>query len=276
MKLNRDSLLFFILPILFLAFCHGCAVKRPPPETVVPLPPVSDPAGVIKKVSGYDDHSAVSGIIRLRIHSPDRRISTRAAVSAKKPFFLRFEALTLFSNPAMLYLSDGKRIHLFFHEENELFQGVFSDDAPYLLFGIPLSLSDFLNILLGHTPVYPTQDTDITVSQDGMQYLFSLNHTPHMTCRIWIDPETMLPAKYTRYISGNRILEVSFSNHQKKNAGLFPRNINLILAMYDITLSVTYLSSTHEDIPDTYFSFSPPTGARVFPLEELLYQNQDE
>ncbi len=278
MLLKKDNFLFSILIFALLLFTHGCTTKTTVPATVSALPSISDPASYIEKASGlYIDNSSITGIIRLRINSPDQRITTKAAVSAKYPFFIRFEALNLFNNPVMLYVSDGENISVFFHQENELFNGIFSDNITYMLFGIPLSLSEFSNILMGHLPPFKPDESVITVLQNGDNYLFKVVCPDNTTAFFIIfDPENMNPLKYEKYIYGDKVLEVLFKNYQQYQERWFPNDIHIILPHPNIKMSITYQSANFDPIPDKYFLFTPPTGAKVFPLEDLLYDRQQE
>lgn len=144
-KINK-SLTLLILIFLFAS----CAAKK----EGVQIEGKSTSA-ILEKVELYENAiRSLKGFAKVKIKTPDDKISYSQVTVAEKPNLLRLEALNPFGKAVGFISSDGENIYIISPSERGVYDSTIKFDLAYVYPGLNLKITaeNLVNLVLGRLP----------------------------------------------------------------------------------------------------------------------------
>jgi outer membrane biogenesis lipoprotein LolB len=119
--------------------------------------PVQNDAAALQRIDHWAQVNAelkqFKGLMQVRIQVPNRSINGRAAFAAAIPGRLRLEFLNPIGQPLFQLASDGRAITVISMPDNDIHHLKQTGNALERLIGVPLSIQDLMDVLIGRPPL---------------------------------------------------------------------------------------------------------------------------
>lgn len=154
----------FLLILSMLPALNGCAwLVRPPENDEAALQRISHWAGFNAQLKQF------KGLMQVRIQARGNTVSGRAAFAAAVPDRLRLEFLNPIGQPLIRLASDGRTITLISAQDNKIHHFKQNGNALERVAGIPMSIEDFLDVLIGRPPLPKKAAAQIRADSPGCE-----------------------------------------------------------------------------------------------------------
>jgi len=140
------SLAALILILLFAS----CAVKKEGVQIEG-----KNTSAILEKVELYENAvRSLKGFAKVKIKTPDNKISYSQVTVAEKPNLLRLEALNPFGKAVGFISSDGENIYIISPSERGVYDSTTKFDLAYVYPGLNLKITaeNLVNLVLGKLP----------------------------------------------------------------------------------------------------------------------------
>jgi len=212
----------------------------------------------------------IQGIVRITLWYPQRRFSLRQALNIQKPHYLRLETLNFWGSPLHYVICNGQQIWVYYPAGNTLLQGSVNKDHLYRLLGIPLKVSELVDILCGDVPLV-NNSHPFSLSLDQKKKLYLLRSTGDE--ELEIRPRDLLPLRYLRKanlkLARDTQLEVDFNNYRIIDGIPFPFLIQIQFPEIELKIRIRFSSlALNRKLPLKNFQL-PPLGDKDLEIIEL-------
>lgn len=115
----------------------------------------SNTTEILKRVALYENAiKSLKGLAKVKIKTPDSKISYTQVTIAKKPDLLRLEALNPFGKTVGFISSDGKNIYIISQSERAIYDSNTEFNLAYVYPGLNLRITadNLVNLMLGRLP----------------------------------------------------------------------------------------------------------------------------
>lgn len=136
-----------MLLILFLA---SCGAKNEPSQIEE-----SNLSSILEKIELFEGAvRSLKGLAKVKIQTPDNKISYTQVTIAERPDLLRLEALNPFGKTVGFISSDGINIYIISPSERGVYDSNTSFDLAYIYPGLNLKITatNLVNLILGRLP----------------------------------------------------------------------------------------------------------------------------
>ncbi len=157
--MNRNNLIISLILLPLFLFLFSCAAKK---ETVVIEDNYS--VAILEKISLYEGAvRSLRGLAKVKIKTPDGKISYTQVTIAERPDLLRLEALNPFGKTVGFISSDGENIYIISSSEKVVYDSSTEFNLGYIYPGLNLTITanNLVNLILGRLPE-DTYDMDLT------------------------------------------------------------------------------------------------------------------
>lgn len=262
------ALIFFFI-LFFLGLGTSC--QRPRVSTPGPAIPVAHPEALFDalKVRAEGLHS-LKAIAKIKYSSPRQKFTVSQAVLARKPSFLRLEALGPFGQTVHLLVTDGQRLTLYWPQEKKAYIGRASYENIARFLPLGLNKDELVSLFFAEASARWQKPNSVSwVERDGLYLLTFLSPFGAIKELWWVDPRGPVLAKREVYDPGlGLVFQALMSDFQSFGEVLFPRRIELSFPG-QIKIELTYQEiRLNADINESLFSFSVPTDGEVVILDE--------
>lgn len=251
-----------ILIAVTLLLIASCAPKVP--ETNIED---ADSEQIVKRIELFENGiRSVKGLAKVRIETPQDKISYTQVTVAEEPDFLRLEALNPFGTTVGFISSDGKYIYIISSSERGRYDSGEEFDLSYVYPGLDLRITaeSLVNLVLGRLP-YKIYESDVKpeLSADsGLIKLSFRNGESGGYDSIWVNSQNYRVEKAEFTISGGKRATLSFEYFSGLVDGhYFPRVIDLDAG--DLSINIAYEPDVelNERIDSTLFKPSSETAS---------------
>jgi hypothetical protein len=211
-----------ILALIILAALSGCAAKSLPPVQV------SDLKGILQEIWRQSQpDKAFEAIASVRIESPEGTYSTRAALIALEPGFLRLETIPLFGTPDFLITINERNMKAFYIRQGKFYIGP-AEKGISLFAPLGLTPAEIVSVLKGSIPKYAlAPGISVKGSRENGKYRLDLFSSKGLTRSLWVDSTSGRLTRMDIPGTHNDIYTVDFDNFKEVEGSQFPGFIEL-------------------------------------------------
>lgn len=217
------------------------------------------------------DNRTLKAIARISIIQDDRQqYYFKGAVMAKKPKYLRFEALPLIGPPDFFLTINNETLKVFLPDRASFYVGAASKENLMAFFPLSLSPEDAVSLLLGTYPhsILPESPV-LRGTPQGSDYRLDLLNGQHVMIACRIDPAYHRLVRYEAFdVSGLLLYRATFGEFLQEQGISIPTEIRLTTGTRDVKQVVIKLSDVQvvRDNDPTPYDLAKPPDAQLIPL----------
>lgn len=255
LRTEVKKLKLLIIPIIFLTlFLASCGAKN---ETTKIED--SNLSSILEKIELYESAvRSLKGLAKVKIKTPDNKISYTQVTIAQRPDLLRLEALNPFGKTVGFISSDGTNIFIISPSERGVYDSTTSFNLAYVYPGLNLKITatNLVNLILGRLPdgVYNLK-SEPKMSADGDQirldFFSSISSEQNS---LWVNSLNKRVEKAEFWLDQGARAIVSYEYFDNLvNGFYFPRKIDF--TSEGLSISITYQSDVelNEDVDKSLF-----------------------
>lgn len=266
MHFRSTSFTLFLIAACLVSFA-GCLHLRPASP---PLENISDPAQYLHDVlKAEDSYRFVSGLTKVELETPGKNVTSKNAITAQRPYFVRFEALDFFKQTSLLFVTDGTHLQLFVPSQKSFYSGPATEENIFAIIGIRLRAQDMVPALMGFPPLVLSSSDRITYRQDRNYYLFDIIDA-RKSQHVWINPFSKRIEHYVCFEDDRERYAFHFSDFIELQGLEYPTRIEFYYPRDHTRISLYYQSLHIEPPPPDTFILSPPQQAIRLPIEDFI------
>lgn len=227
------SLTVLILILLFAS----CAVKK----EGVQIEDMS-PSEILEKVELYENAiRSLKGFAKVKIKTPDNKISYSQVTVAEKPNLLRLEALNPFGKAVGFISSDGENIYIISPSERGVYDSTTKFDLAYVYPGLNLKITaeNLVNLVLGRLPekTYNLGSTPEISTDAGRIKLYFNSANSNEKNILWVNGTNYRVEKAEFFLEEGMRAEIKYQYFNDLINGLyFPQTIEFASDKLSITI----------------------------------------
>ncbi len=229
--MNHHPMKKLICIILFLSVqvvLFSCAPKKP---TALPTETIPPPENILRKITraGTID-KVVTATAKISINTPEGKYSRTVAVVARRPSFLRIEAIPIFGTPDF-FLSVNKRIlKVFLPKEGNFYIGYASRKNLFSFFHTYLDADEIVSILTGTPPAIGSDNYILKGSLEGKLYRIDILSEDKRIQSLWIDPKHLVMTRIeVLNEDGGAGYSASFEDYHSVENTSFPKKVTITI-----------------------------------------------
>lgn len=210
-------------------------------------------------------------VAKVKLSSPEQKLSFKEAIVAEKTSKLRLETLGLFGQAVHLILSNGRELAVYSARENRLYLGEVSRENISRFLPLGLDDTELMSILFVESPQL-TQSRPSSIYRESETKYAIFFDSPDGALReiVWVSPQGGLLLKREIYHPTlGVVLAVEMGNFEQVKEFIFPRQIKVDLPLRELTLEVNYRElELNAKLDNGLFSFPFPFDGEVVFLDE--------
>ena len=234
--------------------------------------PLTTPEDILAVISARASRlHTLKAVAKIKLFSPEVKLSFKEAVVAQKPASLRLEALGLFSQTVHLILSNGRDLAVYSAQENRLYLGEVSRENLTRFLPLGLDDAELMSILFAESPwLTQTQPSLIYRENEGNYAVFLDSPGGELREIVWLSPQGGLLLKREVYHPTlGVVLQVEMSRFERVKEFIFPRRIKVNLPLRELSIEINYRElELNADVDGGLFSFPFPFDGEVVFLDE--------
>lgn len=238
--------------------------------------PVSVPGGItadeaVRKVALLDGGvRSVKGLARVRISTPEEKISYTQVTVAEAPDRIRLEALNPFGSTVGFISSDGRETYIVSSSERAKYDASEEFDLSYVYPGLDLRINaaNLVNLVLGRLP-YPMPGNEPVMTEDGGRLKLDFSGAEG-AYTLWADPRTFRVVKAEFALPGGGTGRASYEYFSGLISGhYFPQKIDFETG--SLSISISYEPGVEVNVPVDASLFRPQAFRKT--IENISAQN---
>ena len=201
-------------------------------------------------------------ILHEEIGFEEGSFSANAFFVWKRPNSFRMEILSPFGNPYLSILANNKSLKIFQISKQKLYIGNFNKKTMGNLFGIPMDLHTFIEIL---SIMRPNLDSKFYKFDRIKGILFPLREGLENSKTFWIDKILLLPKKIKILLAGQKIF-VHYNSFVKFNGSYYPKSILIRNSSTKAFMKIDIRelnSSMFGSVPSSIFLMNIPSNISI-------------
>lgn len=221
----KKYILTILFLFLFIAF-GGCTPKK---VTAPFKGHILPPEDVLKNISRTDNlRNTLKAIAHIAVDTPKGKHSMKVALIAKRPSFLRVEAMPIIGPPD-LFLSISKNyLKVFLPKEGKFYVGHATRKNLAMFFPTNLRAEDIISILVGTPPHIKEQNTTLRGQVEGELYRIDVMTQGKKIQSLWVNPNRNLVRIEVLDNEGKISYMVRLEDHHKIRGASIPGKIIII------------------------------------------------
>lgn len=258
---NPDPVKRILISVMLLLIA-SCAPK----VAVTDIQSV-DPEEIVQRIELFENGiRSVKGLAKVRIETPQDKISYTQVTVAEEPDLLRLEALNPFGTTVGFISSDGKYIYIISSSERGRYDSGEEFDLSYVYPGLDLRITaeSLVNLVLGRLP-YRIYESDVNpelTADSGLIKLSFRNGESGGYDSIWVNSRNYRVEKAEFTVSGGKRATLSYIYFDGLVDGhYFPRVIDLDAGELSIKIVYEPDVELNEGIDSTLFKPSSDTAS---------------
>jgi hypothetical protein len=247
---------FLVLPVI------SCALQK---QTVIPAGRSSADGKTLTFGVGQDD--MIRAIAHMELITPERSLPVKAALTIKRPFYLRLEIIPLIGVPDLLLTVSPQRMKILIPSRKEFYSGRPTANNLKKFLPWSMDIEDMVMILTGTYPALKENDIEYQVAHEDNLLRMDMNAPSGLSQTIWVGEDNNQLLKLVRKDEmGVEIYHVQYT--YDKNGGRFPEKIKIIMDDTAFSLSVKYSDVEMEQTTDvSIFDLVIPEGVNEMSLD---------
>ena len=176
-----------IISIIFILSFTSCGVKK----EAIQIDDQSSSA-ILEKIELYEGAiRSLKGLAKVKIKTPDSKISYTQVTIAERPDLLRIEALNPFGKTVGFISSDGLNIYIISPSEKGVYDSNTKFNLAYVYPGLNLKITanNLVNLILGRLPdrVYDLESKpEMSADDDLIKLNFTSNNSSKLNS-LWVN-----------------------------------------------------------------------------------------
>jgi Domain of unknown function (DUF4292) len=258
-----------LLIAALIMMCAGCGVmKSPMAGSTTNYRSPQDAWDALHR--NEMDSSTLKAIARISLHDSHQQFYLKGAVMAKKPKYLRFEALPLIGPPDFFLAVNDEKIKVFLPDRGSFYVGEATKENFSAFFPLSLSPEAVVALLMGSCPQAMNSGTYVLqgiVTND--LYRLDLLYHNQVMISCWVDPGYHRIVRYDIFSEkGILMYQVTFNDFFQEKAVSIPMDIEVTTRTGDLKRVVIKLSDIQLVQEDdlTPYDLARPPDAQVIPL----------
>lgn len=253
---NFLLLCFLVLPVM------SCALQK---HTVTPAARSSVEGRALTFGVGQDD--VVRAIAHMEVITPERSFPVKAALTIKRPFYLRLEIIPLIGVPDFLLTVSPQRMKILIPSTKEFYSGRPTADNLKKFLPWSMDMEDMIMIFSGTYPALKENKVKYQVAHDENLLRWDMNAPSGLSQTIWIGEDNNQLVKLVRKDEmGMELYRVQYTYDKKGDR--FPEKIKIIMDDAAFSLTVKYSDVEMEQTTDiSIFDLDIPEGVNEMSLE---------
>ena len=217
--------------ILFLSVhvvLFSCAPKKP---TASFTGTITSPENILREITraGTID-KVVTATARISINTPEGKYSRTVAVVARRPSFLRIEAIPIFGTPDFFLSVNKKTLKVFLPKEGNFYIGYASRKNLFSFFQIYLDADEIVSILTGSPPAIGSDNYILKGSLEGKLYRIDILSEGKRIQSLWIEPKHHVMTRIeVLNEDGGTGYSATFEDYQSVENTSFPKKVKIII-----------------------------------------------
>ncbi len=213
--------IFLAMCFAFIAVAAGCAPKALPPAQI------SDPRYLLEQIrrSTHPDQT-FRAVASIRMESPQGTYTTKAAILAHDPYYLRLETIPVFGTPDVLLTLNRTRMKVFFARQAKFY---ISSPQQGMSLIIPVSIapSELVPLLRGGIPLSAfSSGISIKAFLDDGAYKFDFYSGNKKIRSLWISRSSGHPVRME--IPGPNTYSIYYGDFRNIQGSSVPGTIEII------------------------------------------------
>lgn len=252
---NVLLLCFLVLPVM------ACALQK---QAVTPTAPSY--AGGKDLTFGVGQDDVIRAIAHMELITPERSFPVKAALTIKRPLYLRLEFIPLIGVPDFLLTVSPQRMKIFIPSKKECYSGRPTANNLKKFLPWSMDIEDMIMIFTGTYPALKENDVEYHVDHEEDLLRFDM-HTPNgVSQTIWVGEDHKLLRLVRKDEMDMELYHVQYTYN--KNGGHFPETIKIIMDDATFSLSVKYSDVEMEQTTDlSIFDLDIPEGVKEISLD---------
>ncbi len=232
--------LFLFITAASLILLGSCTVKK---ETRIDLETV-DKESVIKKVKLFQSSiKSLKSLAKVRIKTPDHKISYSQVTIAQVPDLFRLEALNPFGKTVGFISSDGSNIYVISKSGQRVYDASQGFHLSYLdpKFNLEITPQELVKLVLGRLPYNVfNKDGKLEISVDGEFLKLVVRDNEQLRDNtLWVDRYSNRIEKAVIFPDGRSKVEIKYRYFKGlKDGYYFPRVI--YFKTEELSIAITY------------------------------------
>lgn len=233
----KDIKLLIIFCSILIISITSCAVKK----EAVKLEGTNT-ISILEKIKLYEGAvRSAKGLAKVKIKTPDNKISYTQVTIAERPDLLRLEALNPFGKTVGFISSDGSNIYIISPSERGVYDSSTKFDLAYVYPGLNLEITanNLVNLILGRLPenVFDLEsDPELTTDAGELKLNFNSNNSAEPNS-IWVNSSNYRVEKADFSLDEGARATITFEYFDSLISGLyFPKVIDFASEGLSITI----------------------------------------
>jgi hypothetical protein len=210
----------------------------------------------------------LKGLAHVRVSAPGKNFATQEVILARRPAFLRLEALSPLGTPLFYFVTTGKNLSMYHPGENRYYRGLAQPRHFSSILPAGLEPEEIIAILLGEFPLFPYADFSSRYDAREELWFLELKGPSGGEGQIFgIDPQSgrILSAEYSLQGISRRL---SFSDYREESSHFFPHKIHFECPSARTQFTIEYQEIVlNPEWAEEDFHLPVPQGAQIIPLE---------
>ncbi len=248
-RLIKPTLISILVVLL-----TSCAVK----ETGIDIEE-NNARVILEKIELYEGAiRSLKSLAKVKIKTPDQKISYTQATIAQRPDLLRIEALNPFGKTVGFLSSDGTNIYIISPSENAVYDSGATFDLAYVYPGLTLNISaeNLVNLILGRLPVnvYDTATLpELSADKERIKLVFH-SGTNDIQNTLWVNSLNFRVEKAEFTLENGKRATINYEYFDSLIDGFyFPRIVDFASEGFSISIVYEPNVELNRDVNKTLF-----------------------
>jgi len=224
--MKKLACIILLLSVHVMLF--SCAPKKPTASFTGTIPP---PENILREITraGTID-KVVTATARISINTPEGKYSRTVAVVARRPSFLRIEAIPIFGTPDFFLSVNKKTLKVFLPKEGNFYIGYASRKNLFSFFQIYLDADEIVSILTGTPPAIGSNNYILKGSLEGKLYRIDILSEGKRIQSLWIEPKHHVMTRIeVLNEDGGTGFSATFEDYHSVENTSFPKKVKIII-----------------------------------------------
>ncbi len=188
-KVNNNRLLKPLIFIILILPLFSCTPKKEVSDIES-----QNTAAILERVSLFENAiKSLKGLAKVKIKTPDSKISYTQVTIAKRPDLLRLEALNPFGKTVGFISSDGNNIYIISQSERAIYDSNTEFNLAYVYPGLNLKITanNLVNLILGRLPenTYDMKSSPKVSAEGGLIKLTFASSNSNSPDYLWVNSQ---------------------------------------------------------------------------------------
>ncbi len=233
-NITLSTALLFLVLLIF-----SCAAKKEP--VVIED---HDSGAILQKIALYEGAiKSLKGLAKVRINTPDGKISYTQVTIAEKPDLLRLEALNPFGKTVGFISSDGESIYIISSSEKVVYDAGMEFNLAYIYPGLNLTITanNLVNLILGRLPdnTYDMNLSPELSAESGLIKLIFASKNSSSPDYLWVNSQKLRVEQAEFSLNSGERAKIKYGYFDDLVDGLFfPKTIDF--TSKGLSISIVY------------------------------------